>query len=534
MFLIAHTEQVRTISDVDWRGKYMSAVRDQKGCGGASSSFAIVGALERYAGSITGQLVPLSTQYLVDCGVDGETGDEINRCDGDFVNLGLKQIMGEQYIPYDEDYGYMGNFEQGRCNDAGARDKRLRNAFADVWLHDFVPLSDEPAAIREALQKGPTIHTMYVGDNVYEWSADDIVSDDGENGCTQKPSLYDMAFVGWQSNNGNPYYIARTSLGETVGENGYLKYADNSANTNCRYASKAYSLVVGKRRELEYRLGESKLSFVQARQWCQGQGDGWDLAHIPTEMHNFEVYDMFTEKYGSDKKKDEEFNYFWIGLFDTRKGEGYVVNKWVWVSGYPEFATDKITGTDIQYYNFASNNHKTRYGAMKKVNTGLERQRGSWTVQPVEKELRFVCSRYREEACPRISQTAIGNAYKVTFLSPEDGSKTLEIVKGTRAKVTCMEGYTMEGDDGECNKGVWKDLPVCFSKNPCAVVTKRRINKSKSVTVNGLISNGFADEGSSITAICKNGYVLATPDESVCKNGEWTIMPKCLKHKKRG
>ena len=44
------------------------------------------------------------------------------------------------------------------------------------------------------------------------------------------------------------------------------------------------------------------------------------------------------------------------------------------------------------------------------------------------------------------------------FLSPEDGSETLEIMKGTRAQVTCMEGYTMEGDDGECDDGVWKKL----------------------------------------------------------------------------
>ena len=131
------------------------------------------------------------------------------------------------------------------------------------------------------------------------------------------------------------------------------------------------------------------------------------------------------------------------------------------MSGDPQLAAKDITGTDNQYYKFDSYNPTTRFGAMKKVNPGIERKRGTWTDKPAGKKLQFVCSRYREKFCPRISQTAIGNAYKMTFLSPEDGSESLEIVKGTRAKVTCMEGYTMEGDDGECDNGVWKNLPIC-------------------------------------------------------------------------
>ena len=94
-------------------------------------------------------------------------------------------------------------------------------------------------------------------------------------------------------------------------------------------------------------------------------------------MHNFEVYDMFTEKYGSDKKKNADFNYVWIGLFDTRKGEGDVINKWVWVSGDPELAAKDITGTDTQYNKLESYSLKTRYGVMNKVNTGKGRRRGT-------------------------------------------------------------------------------------------------------------------------------------------------------------
>ena len=452
-FLTASFEELK---NVDWRGDFMTPIGNQKSCGGCVG-FSVAGALEWYAGNVTGYSIPFSYQYLVDCSISPYTMKEENGCSGGSINSELMEIMADQYIPYNEDYKYVANYLEGRCVETGAKDRLLRNALADVWFYGFIRLSNTPEAIRKALQTGPTINGMMIGDEVMDWKGSDVMTDDR---CVVNPVSHAMTFVGWQGGK-NPYYILRNSYGTKFGEGGYVKYADNEANEACRYTNNAFSLKVGRRRELEYRLGVGKLSFVDSRQWCQRQGYGWDLAHVPTAMHNFEVYDMFTETYGSDKKKRADFNYLWIGLFNTRKGEGDDINKWVWVSGNPKLAANDITGTDTQYYKFASYNHKTRYGAMKKVNTGLDRQRGTWTVYPPWKQLRFVCSRYREEACPRISQTAIGNAYKVKFLSPEDGSETLEIVKRTRAKVTCMEGYTMEGDDGECDNGVWKNLPIC-------------------------------------------------------------------------
>ena len=76
--------------------------------------------------------------------------------------------------------------------------------------------------------------------------------------------------------------------------------------------------------------------------------------------------------------------------------------------------------------------------------------KGKWHYKPASTELRFMCSRYREEACPRISQTAVSKAFSVTFLTKE-GEETLEISEGSRASVRCMEGYTVEGEEGECN-----------------------------------------------------------------------------------
>ena len=41
---------------------------------------------------------------------------------------------------------------------------------------------------------------------------------------------------------------------------------------------------------------------------------GWELATIPTEYHNQLVMEMITDDYGAQAKKNDSFNYFWIGL----------------------------------------------------------------------------------------------------------------------------------------------------------------------------------------------------------------------------
>ena len=452
-------------ADVDWRDVSMAPVGDQGSCG-SCVGFAIAGALDWHVANLTGRLTPLSTQYLVDCGIDTDTGEREDGCNGGVINSELKQIMREQYLPYDQDYHFVGNYEPGRCSQMGATDRFLRNALADVWIYDYIPISMTPEAIREALQSAPTIHGMYIGIKMSAWEGSGIVTDGGKKGCLKKPSPHAMTFVGWQSNNGNPYYIVRGSYGNQYGDHGYVKYADNTENEACRYTHQAYSLVVGRRRELEYRLGKGRLTFKNARRWCQELGEDWDLAHVPTEMHNFAVYDLFTANFGSDKKNDEVFNYFWIGLFNTKNGEGRNSEKWVWVDGHWETQSNEITGEETKYYRFKkSKSKKKRYTVVNKVHPGKDSQRGRWTVKPPYNEYRFVCSRYRKEECPRISHRSVENAHQVTFLSPHDGSETLEVVDGTRAKVECMEGSVLSGEVAECVRGEWSRLPTCNKSN---------------------------------------------------------------------
>ena len=437
------------LHDTDWReGGKMSVAGDQASCNGCVA-FAIAGALEWYAANLTNHLIPLSVQYLIDCGIDEYTGEVENGCSGGKVNTEIDTIMSTQYVPYAEDYVWESNFKDGRCDQYHAREKLLRNALADVWVFDYIPLSQTAHAIRKALQSGPTINILWISAKAQNWEGNNVEND---SDCKSNPLSHAMTFVGWQNNNGNPYFIARNSDGEKYGKHGYVKYADSEINLSCAFQNNAYSMRVGARHELEYRLGEGIKTFVRARQWCQTQGSGWDLAHIPTQMHNLEVYDLFTQQFGDEEKNDDTFNYFWIGL-------SMPSDKWVWVNGDAEAELHDITGTEAKYFKFKNKDITPRFSVMDKVRRANRRSRGFWTKKPKAQTYRFVCSRYRSEDCPRITQTEIPNAFSVTFYDGK--TKTLDIVNGTKAKVCCMKGFRPKGKPAQCKGGFWTELPAC-------------------------------------------------------------------------
>jgi len=442
--------EAEEVLDTDWRGQgKLSTVGDQASCNGCVA-FSLAGALEWYAANLTDKLIPLSVQYLIDCGIDEYTGLDENGCAGGSINVEVDEIMSTQYVPHAQDYTYKSNFVRGRCDEYHAREKLLRNALSDLWVYTYIPISQSAWALRKALETGPAIVNLYVSNDAQEWKDSEIHDDDQ---CVSNPLPHSLAFVGWQSNNGNPYFIARNSYGESYGEHGYVKYADSEANLRCQFQNNAYSISVGRRRELEYRLGEGLKSFTDSRKWCQAQGKGWDLAHIPTQMHNLEVYDLFTKQFGDDKKTDEQFNFYWIGL-------ALPDDKWMWVDGDAEAETGDITGTEAHYLRFKHNVITPKYTVVDKVNHGEHRIRGTWATKPRAQTYRFVCSRYYNEVCPRITHTAIDNAYSVRFYDKK-GKTTLDIDNKTKAKVCCMKGFKPVGKPGQCKNGKWKKLPSC-------------------------------------------------------------------------
>jgi len=441
--------------------------------------------------------------------VDDE-GNDVDGCKGGVVTDGLKYLLAYQYHPYAEDYPYTGDVDFQKCKDSGVKDRKRRNALADVWVYDYVPLSNSPQAMREALQNGPVIASMYISDDIYGWGATTINTDVA---CAAESNAHAMCFVGWQSNSGNPYYIVRNSLGEYWGDKGYANYADNDENINCNYHLNTVTLSVGKRHELEYKLGVGKKKFEDAQKACQAldgtapdNRKGWGLAVIPTMMHNFEVYDLFTSTYGSDKKGDDSFNYIWIGMFKQQ-----------W-----------IDGTEAKFVNWDDYKFKFFHAAMIKVWPGKENRRGKWTTRSKVNAHRFVCSRYRAESCPRISQTAVDNAEALTMF--DNGEVTKEIDVGTVAVVKCVTGYTRVGPaTSTCQSdGTWTALPACVSTTNCKMLTKSDIPNSKSVSGVEVVP-GFVAPGSTLKVKCAKKHKLKKTGDFRCILGQWVNIPTCQK-----
>jgi len=511
-FGVLHAELV----DTDYRGEYMSVPGDQASCGGCYG-FAEAAVIEWFAANTTGKLIPLSTQLYVDC-MEDDYGNDVNGCSGGVVTDGLKYLLTYQYHPYAEDYPFTGDWNSQTCIDNGVKDRKRRNALADVWVFNYIPLSKTAQAMREALQNGPVIASMYIGEEIFGWDGATINTD---TTCATNPAAHALTFVGWQSNSGNPYYVIRNSYSEYWADKGYANYADNVQNTYCNYQNQAVTLSVGRRHEIEYRLGSGKKKFDDARAACQAlDGDspadrgGWDLAVIPTQMHNFEVYELFTRMYGSDKKGDDSYNNFWIGMFKQQ-----------WVDG-----------TDVNYVNWFDYKFKFFHTVMMKVHPGNENRRGKWTTRSKVGTYRFVCSRYRQERCPRISQTAVDNAETLTMFDAE-GVVTKEIDVGTVAVVECTSETSRVGPEtSKCQgDGTWTELPACKSavvNNNCKMLTKSDIPNSKSVSGKE-VEPGFVAPGSTLKVKCAKKHNLIGSGEFTCSEGDWLNIPTCEKKGKK-
>ncbi|KAL5246846.1 hypothetical protein ACHWQZ_G018895 [Mnemiopsis leidyi] len=362
--------------DTDFRD-LLSTPGDQASCGGCYG-FAEASVIEWFAANVTKNPIALSTQFYVDC-MEDDYGNDVNGCAGGIITDGLKYLITYQYHPYAVDYPYTATWNPQTCKDNGVKERKRRNALADVWVYNYIPLSKNAQAIREAVQKGPVISGMFIGSGMLGWGRGAVHTD---TECSLDATPHAVSFVGWQENNGNPYFIMRNSYGTLWGDSGYAKYADNQENTYCNFHLNAYTLSVGKRHELEYMIGSGIRNFGEAREWCQDQDNiapsnrkGWDLAIIPTHMHNLEVFDLLAEAFGTDAKKNDDFNYAWIGMF-----------KQEWVDG-----------TETNYVNWDDYKFKYPHTAMLRFLSGKSSRRGRWTTRGPGWKVnhRFVCSRYR-------------------------------------------------------------------------------------------------------------------------------------------
>jgi cathepsin F len=195
----------------DWRDhNAVGPVRDQVECGSAWT-FAAIGNLVGLQAIKTGMIVEYSVQQILDCdrsdqGCHG--GDLGNAFDY------IKQIGG---IESDDIYPYI-----GIANDCAFNPAQVVLKIKDKIINRNM----DEKKMKEFLFKNGPLAVGFNANLILDYTDGIVTDDSGE--CDPKIINHDVTLVGYGSENGQDFWIAKNSWGRDWGEHGYFRIARGS------------------------------------------------------------------------------------------------------------------------------------------------------------------------------------------------------------------------------------------------------------------------------------------------------------------
>ncbi|XP_033725315.1 cathepsin L1-like [Pecten maximus] len=200
--------------EVNWRSKgWVTPVGNQFQCG-SCWAFTANSAVEGQHYNITGQLVPLSAQNLMDC----SSAEGNQACEGGSMISSYEYIIKNKGVDTQASYPYTG--KNGKCN------FQKKNVGATLTGYGTIHKGSELALQKAVATIGPIAVAVDGATESFEMYKSGILNDPN---CKQIVD-HSLLVVGYGTLNGTDYWLMKNSWGTSWGMDGYIMMSRNKGN----------------------------------------------------------------------------------------------------------------------------------------------------------------------------------------------------------------------------------------------------------------------------------------------------------------